>query len=112
VQKIKAAGGSLIYGPIDIPIARMAVVLDPQGQTSRCSSRATPSRASRTRSSALGRAASRAARGLGAIRWVVERPFAWRHSFRLLRWDRLAEVHAAFLKLGCALICGRLLGAQ
>jgi predicted enzyme related to lactoylglutathione lyase len=31
VEKIKAAGGSLIYGPVDIPIARMAVVFDPQG---------------------------------------------------------------------------------
>lgn len=31
VGKTMAAGGSLIYGPIDIPIARMAVVLDPQG---------------------------------------------------------------------------------
>ena len=31
VDKTKAAGGSLIFGPIDIPVARMAFVLDPQG---------------------------------------------------------------------------------
>jgi predicted enzyme related to lactoylglutathione lyase len=31
VEKNQAAGGRLIYGPVDIPIARMAVVLDPQG---------------------------------------------------------------------------------
>jgi uncharacterized protein len=31
VEKNKAAGGSSLFGPIDIPIARMAVVLDPQG---------------------------------------------------------------------------------
>jgi uncharacterized protein len=31
VEKNKAAGGSLIYGPIDLPIARMAVIVDPQG---------------------------------------------------------------------------------
>jgi predicted enzyme related to lactoylglutathione lyase len=31
VDKTRAAGGSLIFGPIDIPVARMAVVLDPQG---------------------------------------------------------------------------------
>jgi predicted enzyme related to lactoylglutathione lyase len=31
VEKTKAAGGSLTYGPVDIPIARMAVVFDPQG---------------------------------------------------------------------------------
>jgi len=31
LEKTKAAGGSLVYGPIDTPIARMAVVFDPQG---------------------------------------------------------------------------------
>jgi uncharacterized protein len=31
VEKTNAAGGSLIFGPIDIPIARMATVFDPQG---------------------------------------------------------------------------------
>jgi uncharacterized protein len=31
VDKTKSAGGSLVFGPVDIPIARMAVVLDPQG---------------------------------------------------------------------------------
>jgi predicted enzyme related to lactoylglutathione lyase len=33
VEKNKAAGGNLIFGPIDTPIARMAVVFDPQGVT-------------------------------------------------------------------------------
>jgi predicted enzyme related to lactoylglutathione lyase len=31
LEKNNGAGGSLIFGPIDIPIARMAVVFDPQG---------------------------------------------------------------------------------
>jgi uncharacterized protein len=31
VDKTKAAGGSLIFGPIDVPVARMAVLVDPQG---------------------------------------------------------------------------------
>jgi uncharacterized protein len=31
VEKTKAVGGSLIFGPVDIPIARMATVFDPQG---------------------------------------------------------------------------------
>jgi predicted enzyme related to lactoylglutathione lyase len=31
VDRTKAAGGSLIFGPVDIPIARFAVVFDPQG---------------------------------------------------------------------------------
>jgi predicted enzyme related to lactoylglutathione lyase len=30
VEKTKSAGGSLVYGPVDIPVARMAVVFDPQ----------------------------------------------------------------------------------
>jgi uncharacterized protein len=31
VAKTKAAGGSLVYGPIDVPVARTVVVFDPQG---------------------------------------------------------------------------------
>lgn len=51
--------------------------------------------------------------GLGRDRWVVERSFAWLHHFRRLRlrWERLAELHLAFLHLGCALICWRQLNA-
>lgn len=45
--------------------------------------------------------------GLGKTRWVVERAIAWLHWFRRLRirYERLPEVHEAFLKLGCCLIC-------
>ena len=45
--------------------------------------------------------------GLGRYRWVVERTFAWLSRFRRLRVrdERLAEIHLAFLQLGCALIC-------
>ena len=51
--------------------------------------------------------------GLGRTRWVVERTIAWLHQFRRLRirFERLAEVHEAFLKFGCALICWRFLKA-
>ena len=31
IEKTKAAGGNLLFGPVDIPIARMAVLFDPQG---------------------------------------------------------------------------------
>jgi uncharacterized protein len=31
VEKTQAAGGTVIFGPLDIPIARMATVFDPQG---------------------------------------------------------------------------------
>lgn len=49
--------------------------------------------------------------GLGKQRWVVERTFAWLHNFRRLRtrYERLAELHLAFLHLGCAVICQRML---
>lgn len=49
--------------------------------------------------------------GLGVFRWVVERTLAWLHRFRrlALRYERRADVHEAFLTLGCALITWRYL---
>ena len=49
--------------------------------------------------------------GLGKFRWVVERTISWLHQMRRLRsrWERLPTMHDAFLKLGCAMICFRLL---
>ena len=45
--------------------------------------------------------------GLGRLRWVVERTLAWLGQFRRLRirYERLAEIHEAFLTIGCILIC-------
>jgi transposase len=45
--------------------------------------------------------------GLGKHRWVVERSLSWLHQFRRLRirWERRADIHQAFLTLGCILIC-------
>ena len=47
--------------------------------------------------------------GLGSLRWVVERTFAWLHQFKrlLVRYERRADIHEAFLALGCCLICHR-----
>ncbi len=44
---------------------------------------------------------------LGRHRWVVERTFAWLNRFRRLRvrYERRADIHQAFLTLGCVLIC-------
>jgi transposase len=49
--------------------------------------------------------------GLGVYRWVVERTLAWFHQFRRLRvrYERRGDMHEAFMKLGCILICYRLL---
>jgi transposase len=49
--------------------------------------------------------------GLGRWRWVVERTFAWLNQFRRLRvrYVKRADIHEAFLSLGCALICWRFL---
>jgi transposase len=43
---------------------------------------------------------------------VVERTFAWLHNFRRLRtrYEREPANHQAFLHLGCAVICQRMLG--
>ena len=37
----------------------------------------------------------------------MERTFAWLSQFRRLRvrYDKRADIHEAFLSLGCALIC-------
>lgn len=47
--------------------------------------------------------------GLGKVRWVVERAFAWLHQFKRLRirYERRADVHLGLLQLACALICLR-----
>jgi len=44
---------------------------------------------------------------LGRHRWVVERTMAWLAQFRRLtvRYERRADIHGAFLTLGCSLIC-------
>jgi transposase len=49
--------------------------------------------------------------GPGVYRWVVERTLSWLHQFRRLRirFERLSEIHEAFLSLGCILICWRYL---
>ncbi len=40
-------------------------------------------------------------------RWVVERTLAWLARYRRLsvRYERRADIHEAFLHLGCSLIC-------
>ena len=45
--------------------------------------------------------------GLGRWRWVVERTFAWLNQFRRLRvrYEKRADIHEAFLLLGCTLTC-------
>jgi transposase len=47
--------------------------------------------------------------GLGKERWVVERTFAWLHNLRRLRirCERSADLHLAFMLLGCAVLCQR-----
>jgi transposase len=47
--------------------------------------------------------------GLGRLRWVVERTFAWLHAFRRLatRYERRGDIHTGLLALGCCLICAR-----
>jgi len=50
---------------------------------------------------------------LGRHRWVVERTFAWLAQYRRLsvRYERRADIHCAFLTLGCSVICWKRLTA-
>ena len=52
--------------------------------------------------------------GLGIYRWVVERTLSWLHQSRRLRvrFERRADIHEAFMRLACALICWRVLGVS
>jgi transposase len=47
--------------------------------------------------------------GLGKVRWVVERAFAWLRQFKRLRirYERRADLHQGLLELACSLICLR-----
>jgi transposase len=49
--------------------------------------------------------------GLGVFRWVVERTLSWLHQFRRLRvrYERRSDIHEAFVKIGCILICHNVL---
>ena len=49
--------------------------------------------------------------GLGKVRWVVERTLSWLHQNRRLRvrYEKRADIHHGFLKLGCAMICYKFL---
>src|SRR5262249_33916550 len=55
----------------------------------------------------FGRRKRKPGRGLGKVRWVVERFFSWLHRYgRLrLRTDQSAQMQDAFLKLASVLIC-------
>lgn len=46
---------------------------------------------------------------LGRHRWVVERTLGWLNRFRRLRirYERRADIHQAFLTLGCSIISMR-----
>lgn len=56
---------------------------------------------------ALARRGAEHGSGLGVHRWVVERTLGWLHQFRRLRvrYERRADIHEAFLPLGCSIIC-------
>jgi len=44
---------------------------------------------------------------MGRHRWVVEWTLAWLAKYRRLavRYERRADIHEAFLRLACSLIC-------
>ena len=48
---------------------------------------------------------------LGRHRWVIERSFAWFNQFRrlIVRYERRADIHLAFLRLAAAIVCFRFL---
>ena len=59
----------------------------------------------------IARRSTRHGSGLGTLRWVVERSFAWLHAFKRLRtrYERRPDIHEALISLACATICLRTL---
>ena len=59
--------------------------------------------------SCLPRGSAQLDSGLGVYRWVVEQGFALLHWFRRLRirWEIRDDIHEAFLRFACAIICWR-----
>jgi IS5 family transposase len=51
---------------------------------------------------------------LGQHRWVVERTLSWLHHFKRLRIreERRADLHLAFLQLGCCVVLQRRLPSR
>lgn len=49
--------------------------------------------------------------GLGRFHWVVERTISWLHRFRRLRvrYERRDDIHECYMRLGCGLICWKML---
>ena len=57
----------------------------------------------------LARRGAEHASGLGVYRWWWSGPWGWLYQFRRLRvlYERRADIHEAFLSLGCSIICFR-----
>ncbi len=57
--------------------------------------------------SRIARKGKESSQRLGRHRWVVERTLAWLAKYRRLAvcYERRADIHEAFLHLGCSLIC-------
>jgi transposase len=47
--------------------------------------------------------------GVGKVRWVLERAFAWLHQFKRLRtrYECRADLHQGLLELACSITCLR-----
>ena len=86
------------------PRRRPAKLHADKGYSSRANRRALRARGITPR---IARPGVESGRKLGRYRWVVERTLAWLGRYRrlVIRWERRADIHLAFLDLGCALIC-------
>ena len=85
------------------PVKRPAKLHVDQAYDARCCRQACRRRGIRPR---IARRGVESSQRLGRHRWVVERTWAWLRGYRRLRLrdERRADMHQAFLKLGCALI--------
>jgi transposase len=97
-----------VRGKRGAPLRKPASVVADRGYDYDCHRLTLSCRAIRTH---IARRGTPHGSGLGVWRWPVERTISWLHQFRRLRirWERRVDIHAAFLRLGCAIICWRML---
>jgi transposase len=97
-----------IKGQVGAPLSKPAEVLGDRGYDSDPHRMTLSGQGIRP---TLARKGTRHGSRLGIFRWPVERALSWLHQARRLRvrYEKRADLHEAFVKLRCAVICWSLL---
>ena len=97
-----------IRGKVGAPLTRPREVIADRGYDSDPHRMKLSGRGIRTK---IARRNTRHGSGLGVFRWMIERTISWLHQARRLRvrYEKRADLHAAFVTLRCGMICWSML---